>query len=119
MITTHFLISALKTRYCLTSDYSVSQLLEVTKNSAYGWKNHNIALGDPTARKVADLLDADVSVIYAAMQAERSNDPISKAIWLGIYAKLGGQQVYENIKKSCTEKKAITAKVSPLPRLIP
>jgi len=105
MITTQFLISALKSRYCIDSFYGVAKALEVTKAAAYDWKHGRTTIGEPVARRVADLLGVDVSVIYAAMQAEKATDPHSKAIWIGIYAKIGGQDAYDFIKKTCFDQK--------------
>ena len=99
MLTTKDLISALKIKTKITSDYGISKHLGVSRQAVFKYVHNEDYLGPETAAKVADELGIDAAVIYAACHAERSRNDRERAIWTKIYTDIGGPQVEENIKE--------------------
>lgn len=101
MMTTEFLLSAVKSKLCIESDYRLARALEVDKNTVSAYRRRNINLGEHPARMVAKLLNVPLHPIYVAMMVERSQSDASRFAWMQIYEMVGGPEVEESIRNSC------------------
>ena len=97
MITTKLLISALKTKAKITSDYGLAKRLGVSKNAVSSWQNERAKIGEFAAQEIANILSIDVCILYAALQSERTTDYSSKVIWGSIYNKLNGNEAAQRL----------------------
>lgn len=97
MLNTKMIISLVKTKARITSDYRLSKLLGLEKATVSAWRRGRTQIGEKAASEVSEILSVDVCVLYAALQAERTSDPSSKLVWLKIYEKLNGHEVAQRL----------------------
>lgn len=83
-------LEAVKAANGLTSDYQLSKFLGVTAQSISLNMLGKTFLGDETAIKVAVALKIDPAIILAAVHFERAKKAHEKAVWKGIFDRLGG-----------------------------
>jgi DNA-binding XRE family transcriptional regulator len=77
------LISALKSRYDLKTDYAVAQKLGVTKQSICKIRKYESQFGIPQCIKIAELLNLEPFAVIASTQyrtADRIKDEYGKTI---------------------------------------
>ncbi|MBB5190668.1 hypothetical protein HNQ50_001390 [Silvimonas terrae] len=101
MMTTEFLLSAVKSKLCIDSDYRLAKALEINKNTVSAYRHRNINLGEHASTMVARLLNVPLHPIYVAMMVERAQNDASRFAWMQIYEMVGGPEVEEFIRKTC------------------
>lgn len=104
MLTSLEWISAVKTMRCVQSDYAVAKILKVSKGYMTSIRHKKSFIGVETAQRVAEELGIDASYVYISAQIERAKTPDEFAMWDGVYQRLGGAQVDENIMKLLNER---------------
>ena len=78
---TYDLITALKAKYSLESDYQVHKFLKVNKQTVYNWRNGK-QCDDDMALKLADLLNYNPQRVLLEVQGHRTNNPVIKETYL-------------------------------------
>jgi DNA-binding XRE family transcriptional regulator len=106
MINTAFLLSAIKSKHCATSDYRLAKLLDVTATTIYKYKKRDDKPSDITLSKVSELLSVPPHVLYAAIQHERAKDASSKLVWAEAYRVMGGPAIEKRLIKECFSEEA-------------
>jgi hypothetical protein len=101
MINTALLLSAVKSKYCLPSDYRLAKVLEMNKRTISQYKLNIHQIGDLTLSNIALLLSVDECVLYAAIQHNKAKTPAAAIVWRAIYDRLGGDDVEKTIIKQC------------------
>lgn len=82
MYTTSTLVEMIKKSNGNCTDYRISQLLGVCKQSAYNWANGVKFMGDEAAMRAAKLLKLDETYVIACINAERHQDDNTYPVWL-------------------------------------
>lgn len=72
------------------SDYAIAKMLGVTRSCVSFYRTGRSCFDDSTSIKVANLLNIDPSIVVSAVHAERAKSVQEKAVWKGIYERLGG-----------------------------
>lgn len=90
MNTTIEFLDAVKSKHGVVSDYALAKVLGVKQQTVNCYRHKNVALGDETAIRVAELLELEPATVLAAVHAERAKTEKEKAAWKLIYEKLGG-----------------------------
>lgn len=101
MITSNFLLNAVKSKLCVTSDYRLAKVMNMSKKTISSYRHHVMNIGEKPLSNIASILTVDECVLYAAIQAERSKDPSCKVVWLAIYNRLGGDKTERFIMEQC------------------
>lgn len=101
MMTTEFLLSAVKSKLCIESDYRLAKALEIDPRSISAYRHRNVNMGEHPARMVAKLLNVPLHPIYVAMMVERAQTDASRFAWMQIYEMVKGPEVEDFIRNSC------------------
>ena len=101
MITTNFLLNAVKSKLCVKSDYRLAIVINMSKKTVSGYRHNNIYIGDKTLSTIAGILTIDECILYAAIQTERTKEPSCKMVWQAIYNRLGGDRAEKTIMEQC------------------
>jgi DNA-binding XRE family transcriptional regulator len=86
MKTTEYL-DAVKTRLKLPSDYALSKVLGITRESVSALRNGKNCMGIETCMKVAEILGIDEHIVYSDAQLERAKTPELMQFWLAVSEK--------------------------------
>lgn len=108
MITTELLLSAVKSKLCIESDYAVIKRLRIGRSTMSSYRNVGMALGNKNAKIVAETLGIPLHVVYCAMMYERCKVDYEKAAWLLAYNACKGPDYEEEIF-DIIEKKTLLA----------
>jgi DNA-binding XRE family transcriptional regulator len=86
MKTTEYL-DAVKAKLNLPSDYALSKVLGITRESVSALRNEKNCMGIETCMKVAEILAIDEHVVYSDAQLERAKTPELQHFWQAISEK--------------------------------
>lgn len=98
MMTTKFLIHAAKTRLKLNSDYAVAPHLGIDRQTVSNYRQRGSTMGDDTCTQLAEVLECDPAILYAAMHAERAKSESARLVWLEIWRRLGGEKLLAELE---------------------
>lgn len=90
MKTTIDFLDEIKTKHSLHSDWGIYKISGIKPQSICNYRAGRSYFDDSTAIKVANLLEIDPSIVVSAAHAERAKTEPEKAVWKGIYERLGG-----------------------------
>lgn len=90
MRTTNEFLDAIKTKHGLQSDYALAKKLGVKQSCICNYRSERSKFDDLMAIKAAGALEIDPLFIISAVHAERAKSEQEKAVWKGIYERLGG-----------------------------
>ncbi|WP_028451221.1 hypothetical protein [Chitinilyticum aquatile] len=99
MMTTKYLIFCAKSKLNIKSDYALAMHLQVTKKAIAQHQNKQATMSDNTCENLAEILECDVAILYAAMHAERAKNESARQVWLRIWRTLGGQELLDLLQK--------------------
>ena len=91
--TTIDFLEAIKQRHGVSSDYAVSKLLGVTRQSVSHYRRGVNGFEDLVALRVAELLELDPLAVIAARNAERAKRMDVRKIWEGVARKAFGAAI--------------------------
>lgn len=101
MINSNFLLSAVKSKLSIPSDYRLAKALEVDKRTVSQYRHSIHQIGELPLSKIAEILSVDECVLYAAIQHSKAKTPAGAIVWRAIYSRLGGDEAEKNIMKQC------------------
>lgn len=81
-------LDAIRDRYNLKSDSAAAAMLGLTRSSISRFRLGEDSFSEPTALRVAELLDLDPVEIAIASLAQRAKAPESRALWERALARL-------------------------------
>lgn len=90
MQTTTDFLDMLKAKRGLRSDYALCKLLGWTSSRIANYRKKRSFLEDDTAVLVAEMLEIDPAIVLAAVHFERAKKEAEKAVWMGMWERLGG-----------------------------
>ncbi|MFZ4878454.1 helix-turn-helix domain-containing protein [Janthinobacterium sp. Mn2066] len=80
-------LDAVKKALALPSDYAVSKVLGITRESVSALRNGKNGMGIETCMKIAEILQVDEHIVYADTQIERAKTPEMVNFWRSISEK--------------------------------
>ncbi|MES2163369.1 MAG: hypothetical protein V4476_19620 [Pseudomonadota bacterium] len=86
MKTTEYL-DAVKAKLDLPSDYALSKVLGITRESVSALRNAKNCMGIETCMKVAEILGIDEHIVYSDAQLERAKTPELMLFWQAVAEK--------------------------------
>ena len=86
MKTTEYL-DAVKAKLDLASDYALSKVLGITRESVSALRTGKNCMGIETCMKVAEILSIDEHVVYSDAQLERAKTPELLHFWQAVSEK--------------------------------
>lgn len=86
MKTTEYLDSV-KHKLDLPSDYALSKVLGITRESVSALRNGKNCMGIETCMKVAEILAIDEHIVYSDAQLERAKTPELMQFWQAVSEK--------------------------------
>lgn len=87
MKTTAEYLDAIKEKLDLPSDYAISKVLGITRESVSGFRTGKSPFGVETAMKVGEILGIDGHKVYSDGQIERAKKPEIRQFWMSISEK--------------------------------
>lgn len=83
METTLDFLDRLKAAHDDCSDYRAAQILGISKNTVYSWKEGHV-MSDKTGITLAEIMDISPGYVLACLHAESSKDDRSSQVWAEI-----------------------------------
>lgn len=80
-------LDAVRQRLDLPSDYAISKVLGITRESVSALRNGKNGMGLETCMKIAEILQIDEHIVYADTQVERAKTPEAMDFWRSISEK--------------------------------
>lgn len=90
MKTTNDFLDMLKAKRGLASDYALGKLLGYSTSRIGNYRKNRSFLEDDQAVLIAEMLEIDPAIVLASVHYERAKKAEEKAVWKGIFEKLGG-----------------------------